>query len=204
MCFLPRATARCRAWFSPFASLADGVGNTAVRLPAPCEAEPPFPVMRGTHIGRSKAQPFRIVPALGQVSENVPDSCPSVAMRSPDSGHVLQDNDCGFHVANRPEDEIPDLAVLSESPGPLPGETVIDARDACRNDVHQASQAASIEACEIAPNRSGWKAPFFHALCKNAGCGEFPFDVTDRDNSSQGDVDCDVESSDAGAERQGT
>jgi hypothetical protein len=125
-------------------------------------------------------------------------------MRSPDSGHVLQDDDCGFHVANRFEDEIPDLAMLSESPGPLPGETVIDAREACRNDVHQASQAASIERCEIAPNRSGRKAPFFHAERKDFGAGQFPFNVTDRDNASQCDVDCDVESSDAGAERQGT
>jgi hypothetical protein len=125
-------------------------------------------------------------------------------MRSPDSGHVLQDDDCGFHVANRLEDEIPDLAVLSESPGPLSGETVIRAREACRNDVHQASQAASIEACEIAPNRSGWKAPFFHAERKDFGCGEFPFNVTDRAQSSQDNVCSDVESADSGAEKQGT
>jgi hypothetical protein len=128
----------------------------------------------------------------------------SIAMRSPDSGHVLQHDDCGFHVANRFEDEIPDLAMLSESPSPLPGETVIRAREARRNDIHQASQAASIERCEIAPNRSGRKASFFHALRKDLGCGEFPFDVTDRDNSSQGDVDCNVESSDAGAQGKGT
>jgi hypothetical protein len=125
-------------------------------------------------------------------------------MRSPDSGHVLQHDDCGFHVANRFEDEIPDLAVPAEAACALPCETVIDAREPCRNDVHQASQAASIEACEIAPNRSGLKAPFLHALRKNAGDGEFPFDVTDRANASQGDVDCDIESSDSGAERQGT
>lgn len=128
----------------------------------------------------------------------------SIAMRSPDSGHVLQHDDCGFHVANRFEDEIPDLAMLSESTSPLPGETVIRAREPCRNDVHQASQAASIERCEIAPNRSGRKAPFFHALRKDPGCGEFPFDVTDRANASQGDVDCDIESSDSGAQGKGT
>jgi len=125
-------------------------------------------------------------------------------MRGSDSGHVLQDDDCGFRVANRLEDEIPDLAVLAESSCPLSRETVIRAREACRNDVHQASQAASIEACEIAPNRSGRKAPFFHALRKDFGCGDFPFDVTDRDNSSQCDIDSDVESSDAGAQGKGT
>jgi hypothetical protein len=118
-------------------------------------------------------------------------------MRGSDSGHVLQHDDCGFHVANRPEDMVPDLPVPSEAPGPLPGKTVVDTRDSCRNDVHQASQAASIEACEIAPNRSGRKAPFLHALRKDPGCGEFPFDVTDRDNSSQSDVDSDVEASNA-------
>jgi hypothetical protein len=118
-------------------------------------------------------------------------------MRGSDSGHVLQHDDCGFHVANRFENEIPDPAMFAEAPGPLSRETVIRAREACRNDVHQASQAASIEACEIAPNRSGRKAPFLHALRKDPGCGEFPFDVTDRDNSSQSDVDSDVEASNA-------
>jgi hypothetical protein len=118
-------------------------------------------------------------------------------MRGSDSGHVLQHDDCGFHVANRLEDVIPNLAMLAEASGPPPGIAVIRAREACHNDVHQASQASSIERCEIAPNWSGRKASLFHALRKDPGCGEFPFDVTDRDNSSQSDVDSDVEASNA-------
>jgi hypothetical protein len=67
--------------------LAVGVGHLA----PPREDEDPITDVRGTDGGRRHAVPLRIVPALGQVSEN--SSQPVVRNESAEGWHVLHEDE---------------------------------------------------------------------------------------------------------------
>jgi hypothetical protein len=62
-------------------SLSGGVGHN----------ENPFASMRRTHVGRSKARPFRVVPAFGQVTKDPAEE--SSALNGKETWDVLQDRD---------------------------------------------------------------------------------------------------------------
>lgn len=101
------------------ASLAFGVGND----------EQPITLVRGTEGDRRYAIPVRVIPALGQVPENV--AHPPIK----ESCHVLHDDDAGSHHANGSHHLPPESRAGPGQAGAEPGVAEILTREAAAQDV---------------------------------------------------------------------
>lgn len=86
--------------------------------------------------------------------------------------------------------------------GPASGDAERLARIARKDDVHTAAPASAIERGNIVPDRSRIQGRVFHPGHEHGRRIGFPLDVTHSPVSTKGDVEPEVESARAGAERQ--
>jgi hypothetical protein len=111
----------CWLLFGPrrFHSIVVGVGN----------APPAVPLMAGTHSRRRYACPFRVIPCLGQRSENVVH--PSVSDRC----DVFQDDVSRSHQANDSEQFVEQARSAAIQAGALSGLADVLAGESTANNV---------------------------------------------------------------------
>jgi hypothetical protein len=119
-------------------ALASGVG----------QEEEAVALMGCPDLRRAEHVPFASVPERGQVPENVFNS----AMK--EIWDVLQEHVAGSHFPNHPRDLRPEPAVVVGL-GALAGEAPGLAREACRDEIHDATPWAAVKGRDIVPNR-GW------------------------------------------------
>jgi len=92
--------------------------------------------------------------------------------------------------------------VLPGDAGAPSGDGKIGAGEASNDSSHALTIEFAWEGSHVGPDRSGFNAPVFHARRNNAGCGDFPFTVTDAARSWKCDSDGQVEPSTSGKEAE--
>jgi len=109
------------------------------------------PTMPGAKVGSWKAMPFRIIPDLGQVSENSAKPCSrSVTGPTKDVCDVLQDRDAWSYLINQSDQlgiEAASSAFIQSNFGP--GDANILAREPTRDDINGNSVASKSVGCEF-------------------------------------------------------
>jgi hypothetical protein len=110
-----------------------------------------FPEMGGTHDVRTDAMPFTIEPVLGQVRENS-----SGVPVNKQTWNVLQEDDSGSHLANDPDRLGPEVSIVSLGL-PSTGRRERLAREASRDEIHDATPGSSVEGSRVIPDREQGK-----------------------------------------------
>lgn len=146
-------------WFVPYVD-AVAVGQN----------EDPFPKVRRANLGRAEHAPIRIEPERGQVPENVPDST------SQEPWDVLQEDDPGSHLANDSRDVGPDPSGVGLGEA-LPGGADRLAREACRDEIHDATPRAACEGAHVIPDRSEIQGLVFHPRHEDGRGESVPLNV---------------------------
>jgi hypothetical protein len=137
----------------------------------------PFPLVRGTNIGRGVQTPFRIEPERGKRTEDF--GC-SMSKKLRD---VLQQDESGFHVTDDPLNVWPEPTIIVNStlfPGGrewLAGETGSD-------DIHSSTPRSTVERGNIIPYRALIQARLFHPFHEDGRCVAVPL------NTSHGSYPC--------------
>ncbi|HYE98709.1 MAG TPA: hypothetical protein VEJ18_07345 [Planctomycetota bacterium] len=185
----------------PFSVIdARGVGQSP---DAAGEQEDALAAVGGSHCGRRKAQPFRIEPVFGQLSEDPCDASgkalPSVGNK--EAWHVLQQEPLASQFPKDAPGVGPAVAgVVLELP--LAGDRVALARDASDNHFDHALKRPGVEAAEIAPDSRVIQGAFLHASDQDCRREGFPFDVQNCSSARQSQSGGEVESSDAGTDAE--
>jgi len=123
--------------FPLIASLAVGVGN----------APPPVPLMAGTHSRCRYARPFRVIPCLGQRSENVVHSSIN------DRCDVFQDDVARSHQANDSEQFVEQARSAASQAGTLSG--LADVLAGKSTDHNVGCSMFRVECADVIVNRNG-------------------------------------------------
>lgn len=158
--------------------------------------------VRGADVARAKHAPLRIEPKAGQRFENVSESCAVIDAEQP--ADILEEEPLGPAFGEDALDVGPEPPLIV-APKSLAGDAVALAGDSRNDEIHRSAQRASVEGCQVAPNRR-WSqgALFFHASRQDRAGVCFPLHVHDgamrsaQSGESAGDTE--VESSPAGAE----
>lgn len=200
----PAALTAPRANFRRIASPSGFVGE---RLGSPSRAagvgqeEDAVSPVRGADVARAEHAPFRIEPETGQRFENVAESC--TAIDAEEASDVFEEEPLGpggveDALDMRPQ---PPLIVSTET---LAGDAVALAWHSRDDEIHRSAQRASVEGCQVAPNRRWSQGALFHASRQDRAGVCFPLHVSDgamrsaQSGESAGDTK--VEPSSAGAE----
>lgn len=114
----------CPGREDPLWSVALGVGNIgrSICSPASRDHEETISSVRGASCSRWYAIPFRIEPALGQVSKNGSEPPPS------EGGHVFHQDPSGLKLANEPPEFTPEARLRAREPRAFPGVAEVLAR----------------------------------------------------------------------------
>lgn len=148
--------------------------------------------MRGPNVGRSKADPFRIPPALGQLSEYPGDTRCNVGAWNKQPSDIFEKQPpraALLHDANGVVPEV-SLVVLQSA---FAGERVALARDARSNEVHASAEASAVEGSGIRPHRRWSHSAFFHRASQDRGRECFPLNVADDARAWSSEFDGSVE-----------
>lgn len=165
------------------------------------QEEDALPPVRGTDVARTEHEPFRIEPEAGQRFENVAESCAAIDAEQPSD--VFEEEPLGPALGEdaldvRPQ---PPLIISTEA---LAGDAVALAGYASGDEIHRAAQEASVEGCQVAPNRCWSQGALFHASRQDRAGVCFPLHVSDgamrSSQSGESAGDAEVEPSPAGAE----
>lgn len=114
---------------------------------------------------------------------------------------VLKEDDGGLHFGDDPCNVRPEVAGIVGA-ALLSGAAEWLARVTCDNHVDTASPASSVESLKVGPNRSLIEDSVFHTRDQDLGGSNFDFHIASRDSLWTGEFESEVESSDAGAERE--
>lgn len=112
-----------------------------------CENEDPLSLVRRPHIERSEAVPFRIEPEIGQVSEN------NVESSGNKGANVLHEDEARTHLGNDASHLAPEAGALAHDSDSLPCIADVLAREAARDDIHEAAPGFAVEGANIVPDR---------------------------------------------------
>lgn len=153
--------------------------------------------MGRSDLGRAEQIPLRIEPEVGQVSEDVSKS------PSNETWNVLQEDEARSRIANDPGDGRPEPAFVVGPPtraGVGPGL----AWEARTDEIHRSAPRAAVEGCDVVPDRSPIQGRIFHPRHEDGRGEGFPLNVTHSSGSGLGESDAEFESSDPGAQSEGT
>lgn len=126
--------------------------------------ENPLAQVGSSNALRTETAPLSIEPQRGQGSENVSEP------GSKEPWHVFQKDDSGLHLANHALDVWPQPPfVISATPGS--GDADRLAREARRDDIHDATPRSSIEVGEVVPHRRSIHGLVLHPR-QESGRGE--------------------------------
>jgi hypothetical protein len=176
----------------------DGVGHCEVS--APGKAEPSVAAVRCPNVGRSDSNPFRIEPEFMKRAEDGAEAV--VAFRDDRLDVFEQDHrrSAAFHDPDHVEEE--DAAISVEDPGSLAGKRNVLAGETANDEIHPSAIEFRWEGSNVSPDRSRIQGFFFHASPQNRGSEGFPLHETATASSSKDLLDGEVETADAGEERQ--
>jgi hypothetical protein len=149
--------------------------------------------VRGADRSRAEQIPLRIVPEAGQSTEDGPES---VSNKSRD---VLENDPSGLNLPKASLDVGPEPALVLEATLAA-GDAERLTGEARRDEIHDSTPRAAVEGREIVPDRSSSQGRFFHPRHESGRGVGFPLDVTDSTISGHGELEPEIESSDAGAE----
>lgn len=154
--------------------------------------------MRRSNVGRTNASPLRIEPEVGQLPENASEAQGKVP------SDVLQQDVSRSHLANDSSDVGPEVALVVFTVAlTCVGEGLAGVSRS--NEIHRSTPRSAIEGLEIVPDRSWIQGLVFHPSHEDGRGESVPLDVAHGSASPRkGKVEGEVESSDAGAEREGT
>jgi len=155
--------------------------------------EDSFAEMRRADSVRAEHTPLRIEPHRGQVAKNVSESSRQ------ETWDVLQRDDSRSHLANHAGDGGPEPTgiVLGSA---LPGVADWLAREARRDEIHNATPRLAIEGREIIPDRSAIHGRVLHPRHENGRGESVPLNETHATGPGDGELDSKLKSSDAGAD----
>jgi hypothetical protein len=118
----------------------------------------------------AQTTPPRIIPQLGQVSENS-----SKPARSEHWG-VFHERESRSYFANDARHVLPHSASLSINPRATAGAANVLARETSRNHVNNASPRLAVKGCHVIPNGERFQVAVVLSRHKNACCVAVPFD----------------------------
>jgi hypothetical protein len=157
----------------------------------------PLPFVRSPFRFSAVTQPFRIEPHRGHFSENESEPIPGN-----EPWHVLHEDESRLHLANHAGDFGPDPSLVVDAFA-FPGHAPRLAREARRDEIHDATPRAAIEGCEIVGNRREIHGRVFHPRHESGRCVAVPLNVTHGAvGSSDGEVQAKLESSSPGTNSQ--
>ena len=168
---------------------ASGVGHSIPR-----EEEDALSSVRRANIRRSHTRPLRIPPCGGKVFQNRRQTMPN------ESADVF-DEECGSADFSDESPEVGPQVALVGHPKLPSGDAVGLAGDASSDEIHAVAVELAREGAEIVPHRSAIQVLVRHPGHENGRGEAVPLDVTDG-SAPEGQVQTDVEPSDAGADRQ--
>lgn len=157
-----------------------GVGH------APCKAEPPGSPMAGAHVGRGKSDPFRVPPAVGQLSHDAGGGAlferafgfvHSGGGGSSDGADVLQKEEPRTASVGNVEDVEEEAAALSIEASTPAGNADVLARESRNEEIHASAPSCAVEGEQVRPDRRRIKGSRFHKADKLRGCRGFPLHV---------------------------
>lgn len=114
--------------------------------------------------------------------------------------YVLEEHQGGGNGPDELDEGRPDGALVGVSE-PAAGMAVGLAGQSRHDAIHRSTPASAVKGVEVRPDRSGFKAPVFHARRQNAGRRDFPLHVADRASLAHCS-DGKVEASDASTDGQ--
>ena len=156
--------------------------------------EEPFSSVGRSNVGRSQAQPLRIEPERGQVTQDASNS------HGKQTWDVFQEDEAWSHFANHPGNVGPEppFVVL---PSTLAGDADGLAGKAAMDEIHRSTPRVTIEGSNVRPDRSLIQPALAHTRDQDRSGIGFPFHVTDRaSDSGEGEI----EPSGAAAQADGT
>jgi hypothetical protein len=140
-----------------------GVGQYEHALP---------PVWR-SNVGRSETTPLRIEPQRGKVRE---DDVESSANERP---NVFDEDIRRLDFFDDASEVFPEPAALPvNNPGTTARDTDVLAGESPRNNINHPSKRATIESCDVAPDRSASQFTLLHRFDQDSGGEGFPLHVT--------------------------
>ena len=116
-------------------------------------------------------------------------------------GDVLQENKSGLDFPDDPGDMGPEMARVAGAEASS-GNRERLARIARKDDVHRATPRAAVECSNVVPDRRRIQGRVFHPGHEDGRGIGVPLDITHSPVSGLGDVQAEIESSGAGAERE--
>lgn len=153
--------------------------------------------MRSSCLLSAVTAPLRIEPHRGQVADDFLERL--AVVDGEESGDVLKEYDGGRTIVDRTTYLGPEPSFVSRSQT-LTGHARALAREARNEEIHESTEASTVEGGEVRPDRSRIQPPFFHARCQNGGGCDFALHVADRASASNRPSESHVESSVAGAQ----
>lgn len=150
--------------------------------------------MRRSDVARGYNRPLRIEPEAGKIGEPFPEPI-AMSKSAPD---VFQEEERRSRSNNGATDERPEVALVLGAAA-FSGDGEGRTRKAGDDDLHVASPRASVQACEVVPDRSRIQGRFFHPSHEDGRREGVPLDVANGANPAG---QAEVEPSDAGAERE--
>jgi len=161
----------------------------------PRDHEEPGSAVRCSNGGRGEHSPFRVIPEVGQVAD---DLLESVAGMSSD---VFENNESWSALSDDPGDVRPEVARVV-----LPGATTGDAERLAwitrSDEIHDSTPRASVEGGEVRPDRRAIQQRVLHPGHEDGRSVGVPLDVAHADHSELAQPE--VEPADPCAERHGT
>lgn len=142
--------------------------------------------MAGAHVGRGKSDPFRVPPAVGQLSHDAGGGAlferafgfvHSGGGGSSDGADVLQNKPARTASVGNVEDVEEQPAALAIQPGALAGDADVLARESCNEQIHASAPRCAVEGEQVRPDRRLINGSRLHKAYKLRGCRGFPLHV---------------------------
>lgn len=151
--------------------------------------------MGGANGCRGEHTPLRMEPARGKVSQDGSEPQGKVPW------DILKDHESGSALVNDPVDVRPEVpGVVDARALPCNGEWLAGVSPS--DDIHSATPCSSVEGAEVRPDRAAIQGRFFHPAHEDGCSVGVPLDVAHADHAET--LQGEIESADAGAEREGT
>jgi hypothetical protein len=149
--------------------------------------------MPRTDFFRWKHIPLRIEPRLGQTCENGVESWRS------ESWDVFQEDDCWSYIANDSSDVWPNPSLIF-FPFALASGWVWLAREACNEDMNEATPLSAVEGSNICPYRAVIHETRLHLRDQSCAVEGFDLHSTDDASALHCQLDSEIKTASAGAE----
>jgi hypothetical protein len=139
------------------------------------EEEEPLPEMRGSAVERGENIPRAIEPERGQIADQLVKASPSVNCEQP--GHIFNEHGAGLDLGDDPGNVGPEPALIERAAARSGGAGGL-AREARREEIHDAAPRSAIEGREIVPDRRAIQRRVFHPCHEDGRCVGVPLNVT--------------------------